>query len=90
MIQVGDLVVCIHEVNWHLVPEKIPVPGPALGEYARVIGKKIYPDVVGLILDTYEDERGYAEFRFRKVQHDKAVPCEKEFITLLKRLKVTA
>jgi hypothetical protein len=45
---------------------------------------------MGLIFEGDPDGRGHCSARYRKIRPDKHEDCEPEFVTLLKRSKVTA
>ena len=90
--QVGDLAVCVAEGSWGgWYGSPLEGSPPRNGEVFRVIGIRNVSGITALLLDRYEGTDLWASAHsFRKITPDKHEACEDEFVTLLKRGKVSA
>jgi hypothetical protein len=94
--QVGDLAVCIN-AGPLLFNGRLSNGGGLLveGRTYRVVALIVREDqpwagIACLVTDDADGHDGFATCRFRKIRPDEHEACEPEFVTLLKRNKVSA
>lgn len=90
--QVGDLAACVNSGKCPKCVNTCPLP--ALDEGRIYTVATITSDEQGLLFDLAEFGRdpdwGFCAEHFRKIRPDEHEACEPEFVTLLKRTKVSA
>lgn len=88
--QVGDLAVGVGQKNCPYIGHS-PVTGKTKGKVLRVVAVDVWHDGKRPILYLdHDDPDAYCGGCFRKVVRDQHEACEPEFVTLLKRKRVTA
>jgi hypothetical protein len=91
---VGDLAVCVKDGAWEFeqcsAPSDVEDKGPRKGQMLRVSDVVQMRGEIWLHFPDFDWCDVYLHSRFRKILPDKHEACESEFVTLLKRSKVSA